>query len=319
MNVSNVDYIYSPTALRNGTRKHALGVLGYVVTMSILLFIVGCDKTPHYTSDVLKLMSKYGTQGRYDDAIKVGRDWEQKFPDDSSTNAFLDQQIALLYLRKASDDSAHKEQWISRAISSSEEGLSSHGNKDWMNLTLGAAVFESAGDQSNSGRCVYYQKSIALLQDLIPLEGGDNMIGSRTKDRATLSRVMEKAEQTGCGAVASASSSPQCPDPRLRQAKIVSDTFTGSATLQRKPLKFARMRLYSSSGKIAWNGTTDKNGGFIIKKMSPGNYRLDVNGWGSTSVKLSEDVTPHGAYRQKSYWNLALIDNACVFTVATTH
>ena len=51
---------------------------------------------------------------------------------------------------------------------------------------------------------------------------------------------------------------PRCPDPRLRLAIIGGDTITGSVLIHKKPLKFAQVRLYFSSGTAAWSGRTDK-------------------------------------------------------------
>jgi len=105
-----------------------------------------------------------------------------------------------------------------------------------------------------------------------------------------------------------------CPDPRLRQAAIGGGTIAGSVMLHKGPLKFAQVRLYFSSGKTAWVGTTDNNGRCAITRMLPGNYRLDISGWGSTTIQLSPklDKLSNG---QIPTWDLSLIDNACVGAV----
>jgi hypothetical protein len=104
---------------------------------------------------------------------------------------------------------------------------------------------------------------------------------------------------------------PRCPDPRLRLAIIGGDTITGSVLIHKKPLKFAQVRLYFSSGTAAWSGRTDKNGSFAINKMLPGVYRLEVSGWGTTLVQLKPELNK-GPFGQTPAWNLMLIDNACV-------
>ena len=104
-----------------------------------------------------------------------------------------------------------------------------------------------------------------------------------------------------------------CPDPRLRQAAIGGDTIRGGVLLHKKPLKFSRVRLYSSSGKTAWIGTTDKNGTFTTSRMPPGDYRLEVSGWGIATVQLSPELDK-GTGNQIPAWSLILIDNACVGT-----
>jgi hypothetical protein len=107
---------------------------------------------------------------------------------------------------------------------------------------------------------------------------------------------------------------PRCPDPRLRQAIIGGDTITGGVLIHKKSLKFAQVRLYVSSGTTAWNGRTDKNGRFAIDKMLPGVYRLEVSGWGSTTVQLKPELNK-GPFGQIPAWDLMLIDNACVATM----
>jgi hypothetical protein len=69
--------------------------------------------------------------------------------------------------------------------------------------------------------------------------------------------------------------------------------------------------LYFSSGKTAWVGMTDKSGNFASTKIMPGNYRLEVSGWGNTAVELNRklDQLPNG---QTLAWNLSLTDDACV-------
>ena len=65
-----------------------------------------------------------------------------------------------------------------------------------------------------------------------------------------------------------------CPDPNLQQAVIGGDTINGSIVLQRKPLKFAQLRLYYSTGKAAWAGMTDRDGSFRIMRI-PGHVDTD--------------------------------------------
>jgi hypothetical protein len=82
------------------------------------------------------------------------------------------------------------------------------------------------------------------------------------------------------------SAAPRCPDPRLRKAKIGGDVITGGVVLHKEPLKFVQVRLYSSSDKMPWRGKTDKNGRFVLNNMAPDEYRLEVSGWGATTVQL---------------------------------
>lgn len=104
---------------------------------------------------------------------------------------------------------------------------------------------------------------------------------------------------------------PVCPDPNLRQAKIGGNAIIGNVMLHRKPLKFARVRLYSASGEAAWNGRADKKGGFVIDKIPSGDYRLEIDGWGITSVQLDPNLD-RGFGGQVPAWSLLLRDNGCV-------
>ena len=81
--------------------------------------------------------------------------------------------------------------------------------------------------------------------------------------------------------------------------------------LQDKPLTFAAVRVYSSSGKTAWMGTTDANGRFRTSTLPPAKYRLEVDAWGSTVVQLNPELDKGfgGGIRT---WHLLLFDNACV-------
>ena len=92
---------------------------------------------------------------------------------------------------------------------------------------------------------------------------------------------------------------------------IGGDTIDGSVILNQKPLKSAQIRLYFSTGKTAWVGMTDKKGSFRIAHLPPGTYRLDVRGWGSTTIRLDPTLTelPNG---QMPSWAVQLMDNECV-------
>lgn len=105
----------------------------------------------------------------------------------------------------------------------------------------------------------------------------------------------------------------RCPDPISRQAVIHGDTIAGSVVRRNKPLVFAPVRLYSSSGKTAWAGTTDKNGTFGIYKVPGGEYRLDVGGWGSTKIRMNPGDDRPGSGKIP-VWSVFLIDNACIVT-----
>ena len=108
----------------------------------------------------------------------------------------------------------------------------------------------------------------------------------------------------------------RCPDPTLRQAAIHGNTIRGIVTLHKKPLKATHVRLLFSSGKVAWAGTTDKSGRFVTSRMPPGDYLLQVSGWGRTTVQVNPE-TDLGIGGKTPQWFLSLTDNSCVVTAIT--
>lgn len=104
---------------------------------------------------------------------------------------------------------------------------------------------------------------------------------------------------------------PRCPDPRQRQASIGGNTIRGNVNLHKKAVKFAHVRIYFSSGKTAWAGATDANGNFTSNGLDPGDYRLQIERWGSITVRL--DPNSHKTTGNKTpLWRLFLSDHSCV-------
>lgn len=79
-------------------------------------------------------------------------------------------------------------------------------------------------------------------------------------------------------------------------------------------MTFAKVLLYSSSGKIAWVGATDGNGGFATGLLPPDEYRIESAGWGSATVRLNPDVAKQ--FSQPPAWTLQLMDNGCISYIA---
>lgn len=102
-----------------------------------------------------------------------------------------------------------------------------------------------------------------------------------------------------------------CPDPRQREVTIGGDAIHASVLLHHKPNVGAQVQLYFSSGKAAWAGVTDKKGSFTVKNLPPDTYKLDVRGWGSTTVRLSTElsITKNG---QRPYFSVLLTDDECI-------
>jgi hypothetical protein len=109
-----------------------------------------------------------------------------------------------------------------------------------------------------------------------------------------------------------------CPDPRLQQAVIGGNTIDGSVRLHQRPLGLAQLRLFFSSGGSAWVGMTDKDGGFHIRQLRPDTYRLDLRGWGSTTIRISPDLNKLSNGQTISY-SVQLMDDECIGTTAATN
>jgi hypothetical protein len=60
-------------------------------------------------------------------------------------------------------------------------------------------------------------------------------------------------------------------------------------------------------------GTPNKNGRFNTSRLPPGDYRLEVDGWGSTAVHLNPELDK-GFGGQIPAGDLLLIENAGVGT-----
>jgi hypothetical protein len=104
----------------------------------------------------------------------------------------------------------------------------------------------------------------------------------------------------------------------LRLAIIGGDTITGGVLIHKKALKFAQLRLYSSTGKTAWVGMTDNDGSFHITQLPPDTYRLKVRGWGSTTIRINPDLSklPNG---QTLFYSVLLMDDGCIGTTTVTN
>jgi len=106
-----------------------------------------------------------------------------------------------------------------------------------------------------------------------------------------------------------------CTDPAQRHATIggagaIAGYVYPDGTLDGEPLKFAEVHVYSSSGQLAYVGKTDKNGWFTTGSLYPGNYRVVIDGWGRTSVRLRLALTEGEGLPGIS--SLLLVENECV-------
>jgi hypothetical protein len=105
----------------------------------------------------------------------------------------------------------------------------------------------------------------------------------------------------------------RCRDLKLQEPAIGGNTINGGVVLHKKPVKFANVHLYSSSGETAWIGKTNKDGTFKTAQLPPDDYRLEISGWGSATIHLNPEIDK--GFRQTPVWNIPLIDNACVATI----
>jgi len=166
--------------------------------------LVACKaKTPEKLNDALTLIVDYSREGRYDDAIRVAQDWMARHPEDS-----LYDQVAIIYLSKASKDSAHKDQWAEQAVANFERDLQTHkkGAVD-IELYYVGLGFERAADLSTHDSCSYYGRAVKAFEDEVQFIQGDSYTayGStaplapvRQGNEKALERVKSKFDKAGC-------------------------------------------------------------------------------------------------------------------------
>ena len=101
-----------------------------------------------------------------------------------------------------------------------------------------------------------------------------------------------------------------CPHSDQRKVTIGGNRIHGVVErLNNRPAKFQEVDLYSSSGKIAWQGKTDAEGMFGTGQMPPDDYRIVVSGWGNAYVTLQSGLD------SDAYWHLVLHGTSCIFYI----
>jgi len=121
------------------------------------------------TGDVARTMTKYQKKGRYDDAIRAGIMWTEKYPD-AGSNVWLYTDVSALYLEKAAKDSEHAEEDVKQALLYRDKALPL-ASDELYSLRQLAAISESAGDLSATQRCVQYRNAIKILDRMGVLLG----------------------------------------------------------------------------------------------------------------------------------------------------
>jgi len=81
----------------------------------------------------------------------------------------------------------------------------------------------------------------------------------------------------------------QCPDPRYRELRVGGDKISSHVSIARQPVQSALVRLYSS-GRLLRTTHTNDQGGFTIDAISPGQYTLSIDGWGSIAVRVDPEL-----------------------------
>jgi hypothetical protein len=120
-----------------------------------------CWPADSSTFCVLKAMEKYEKTGQYDNAIKTGKAWAEKYPDQSA-NKWIYRYISVLYLKTASNEKEHAEESVKQAILYRDKALSSVSDSAFA-LQPFEVISESAGDLSTAQRCLQYGNSLKLL------------------------------------------------------------------------------------------------------------------------------------------------------------
>jgi hypothetical protein len=106
----------------------------------------------------------------------------------------------------------------------------------------------------------------------------------------------------------------QCPNPDGRQVTLGDQgVIECQIVLPKgivKPRGGHKVSVYSSTSKKVYEGVTDDNGEFTIGHLSPGHYRIVVDGFGSYNVAV--DPKDEGPINQSSGFMLWLTDQNCI-------
>jgi hypothetical protein len=161
-------------------RQQRLVVAGGIVALIVWIVVLLLDdgsvlgilvrEVPSYVgwasdstaADALRRMSKYKKKGRYDDAIKAGIAWTQRYPDAGYSNGWIYTDVSALYLKKAAKDGDEAEEDVKQAVVYRDKALP-FSTDSLYSLQRLAAISESAGDLSAPQRCVQYRNTMKLL------------------------------------------------------------------------------------------------------------------------------------------------------------
>jgi hypothetical protein len=164
------------------------------------------------TGEVLLRMARYEDRGKYDDAIKTGVVWTDKYPDASLDNLVLTR-IAILYLLKAQTDARHSEEHVKKAVLYRDKALPSEADSI-PGLESLARLSEAIGDVSQNQRCPQYRNAITLLNRQVALlndeqarlarqivpqrDEAEHLALRRQSNDATMKRIQGKLQTSAC-------------------------------------------------------------------------------------------------------------------------
>jgi len=180
------------------------------VSILAIIFHDGCRVgPPKGRSEMITLMTEYGKQGQWDDAIRVAQEWLKSHPEDGSgANGIVYEQIAMVYLGKASKDATHKDELIKQAVTYFDKDLSVHHPKPAdIEFYSAGRGFEEAGDLSTADSCLYYGRALKAFADEEPFIQGETYTDSgatiplapiRQENEKSRERVEAKFAKTGC-------------------------------------------------------------------------------------------------------------------------
>jgi hypothetical protein len=136
---------------------------------------------------VVKAMAKYEKKGRYDDAIRAGAAWVNKYPQ-GALSTWIEEHVSALYLTKSRMDRAHAGDYLEQAVLYRDKALISVQDSPY-DLEPLVNISEAVGDLSSVQQCVQYRNSLKLL-------GRMSGLASEDKDRLTRQFKPDQAERS---------------------------------------------------------------------------------------------------------------------------
>ncbi len=156
------------------------------------------------TPDVRWVIEQDMARGKWDQAVSLalGRMRNEKKDYDQY------HEVTIIFLARANGDAAHRDEWISKAMSYTDRAVSL-GPSDIMNFLQASQAYERAGDLVKDG-CSYYQKALAASEkgfSLVPKDviaaGGRQFPAQpvRTEFDSIIYRLRSKVNTCGAGRV----------------------------------------------------------------------------------------------------------------------